>query len=102
MESADSREGRDVDAGAEFDVVLTAPGGAGYRWEVEVLSEGMTLVAEHPRTAAEGAAQRPGSPSSQRFLLRAGTESGAVVFQLRRPWEALPVRRHAVDIRVRR
>ncbi|MGN6406129.1 protease inhibitor I42 family protein [Sinomonas sp.] len=100
MESADSREGRDVDAGAEFDVVLTAPGGTGFRWEVEVLSEGMTLVAEHPRTATEGAA--PGSPSSQRFLLRAGTESGAVVFQLRRPWEALPVRRHAVDVRVRR
>jgi predicted secreted protein len=100
MESADSREGRDVDAGAEFDVVLTAPGGTGYRWEVDVLSEGMTLVGERPRTTAESAT--PGSPASQRFLVRAGTESGAVVFQLRRPWEVLPVRRHAVDVRVRR
>jgi predicted secreted protein len=101
MESPDSSEAREVDAGAEFDVVLTAPGGTGYRWEVELLADGISLVAEQPRTGAEGTARTPGSPSSQRFLLRAGTQSGAVVFQLKRQWEALPVRRHAVDVHVR-
>jgi predicted secreted protein len=93
----DTNEVREVEAGAQFYVVLPAPGGSGYRWEVAALTEGMTLIAEHPRAAVT----TPGATVAQRFLLRAGTVSGAAIFQLRRSWEAAPVRRHGVEVRIR-
>lgn len=98
MEGAhDTHEVREVDPGAEFDVVLSAPGGSGYRWEVAALFDGVTLIAEHPRAGST----MPGAPMAQRFLLRAGTASGTVVFQLRRQWEPAAVRRHAIEVRIR-
>ncbi|WP_171041332.1 protease inhibitor I42 family protein [Sinomonas susongensis] len=92
-------EVREVGAGAEFEVVLSVPGGTGYRWEVATVAEGTKVVGESPAQAVEDS--RPGSPRAQRFVLRAGTASGRALFLLRRPWESNPVREHAVDIRVR-
>lgn len=95
--TSDTHEVREVEAGTQFDVVLSVPGGSGYRWEVATLTEGMTLVAEHPRAAVT----TPGAAVAQRFLLRAGTVSGTATFQLRRSWEAASVRRHGVEVRIR-
>ncbi|WP_197061973.1 protease inhibitor I42 family protein [Sinomonas humi] len=94
----ETHEVRAVDAGAELEVALSSPGGSGYRWELAELGRGTELVTERPVEPSSSAT--PGSGRLQRFVLRAGAESGVVTFQLRRPWEPHPVRTHAVDIRV--
>lgn len=95
----ETHEVREVPSGGEFEVVLSAPGASGYRWELVSLAEGTRLVDESP--AHTSAAPTPGSPRTQRFVLKAAAASGRIVFQLRRPWEPAPVRSHAVEIRVR-
>ncbi|WP_422936111.1 protease inhibitor I42 family protein [Sinomonas sp. P47F7] len=98
----DSSETREVEAGAEFSVDLSRSGGAGYRWEVAGLPDGIAVTGHSlmPEGATAAAPPTPGAPIVQRFALRA-MASGTITFRLKRPWEEASVRTHTANIRVR-
>ncbi|MDQ4502771.1 protease inhibitor I42 family protein [Sinomonas sp. ASV322] len=116
-DSGDTRDVLEVQAGTAFTVALQSPSGTGYRWEVMQTPPGIDLVGRETdvvgresgsapdspegSTRAAVAVPVPGSPVVDRFTLRvaAKAEAGtAIVFGLRRSWEAEPVRTHTVTV----
>ncbi|WP_415854502.1 protease inhibitor I42 family protein [Sinomonas sp. G460-2] len=103
METAhDSSETREVEAGAEFSVDLSRSGGAGYRWEIAGLPDGVAVTSHSlmPDGTTAASPPTPGAPIVQRFAVRA-TASGTITFRLKRPWEDHAVRTHTVEVRIR-
>lgn len=83
-------------AGDEFDVRLEAIPGAGYRWQLGSLPDGVTHIGSesHQRAAAA-----PGDPSEQVFRFRADRPGQFTLrFELKRPWESSAVRTHEVRV----
>ncbi|MEA5454628.1 protease inhibitor I42 family protein [Sinomonas sp. JGH33] len=90
----------EVQAGSDFTVELQSPSGTGYRWEVERTPPGIAVVGRGASSATDSA-PRPGSPVTYRFTLHADPKAqtgAAIVFALKRPWEAESARTHTVSL----
>lgn len=86
QDEVERRQSVAVTEGEVFEVTVEDLPGAGYRWVVGELADGLTLVADEPEVPP--ASSRVGDPARRAFRLRADRPGSYVVhLSLVRPWE---------------